>query len=68
MRELADLSSVLSLVEAHEAAREAARGGTRPNETAAAGDGRRYEWLVYSRLEFRWWTDHPPLALLDRAR
>uniref|UniRef100_A0A7S3FK20 Uncharacterized protein n=1 Tax=Haptolina ericina TaxID=156174 RepID=A0A7S3FK20_9EUKA len=51
MRELADLSAVLSLVEAHEAER-----------------GTPYRILIYSRLEFDWWLDHPPLRLLSPRR
>ena len=60
MREMADLSNVLSLVEAHEKARR----GTPGNGSL----GQRYEWLIYSRLEYTWWLDHVPLRLLPPTR
>ena len=49
LRELHDYSRALALLDAHE---RTARGG------------RRYRRIVFSRLEFEWLADHPPLRLL----
>ena len=52
LRELHDYSRVLSVLKAHE---------------RIARAGRPYKRVVFSRLEFEWLADHPPISLLPSA-
>ena len=52
LRELHDYSRVLSVLRAHERTTRA---------------GRPYKRVVFSRLEFEWLADHPPISLLPSA-